>query len=141
MFVFVSDHHHSTPLNTAYHSPGYRRIPLVFYGPALKTEYKNIKNHRVCSQLDLAATLLNQLSLDSRSFSWSNNLMNPYSKEFAAYTFDEGIGWIKPGEHLVFHMGGSRLEYVRVASENRKTILLKEAKAYLQRVTEDFADY
>ncbi len=141
LFVFVSDHHHSTPLNNSYHSPGYRRIPLLFYGPALKTEFKNVKNHRVCSQLDLAATLLNQLGFDSRSFSWSNNLMNPYANEFAAYTFDEGVGWIRPREHLVFHVAGNRLEYVRVTSEKNKEILLNEAKAFLQRVTEDFSEY
>ena len=141
LFVFVSDHHHSTPLNTAYHSPGYRRIPLVFYGAAMKPEFKNSKNHRVCSQLDLAATLLKQLGFDSRRFNWSNNLMNPYSKEFAAYTFDEGIGWVKPGEQLVFHVGGNRLDYLKVASESRKALLLQEAKAYLQRVTEDFSAY
>lgn len=138
LFVFVSDHHHSTPLNTEYHSPGYRRIPLVFYGPVMKPEFRNSKNHRVCSQLDLAATLLNQLHCDSRLFTWSNNLMNPYSQQFAAYTFDEGIGWVRPGEHLVFQVGGNRLDYMRVSSETRKAVLLKEAKAYLQRITEAF---
>ncbi len=138
LFVFVSDHHHSTPLNTEYHSPGYRRIPLVFYGPVMKPEFRNSKNHRVCSQLDLAATLLNQLQCDSRLFNWSNNLMNPYTQQFAAYTFDEGIGWVRPGEHLVFHVGGNRLDYMRVSSETRKALLIKEAKAYLQRITEVF---
>jgi phosphoglycerol transferase MdoB-like AlkP superfamily enzyme len=104
----------------------------------MKPEFRNIKNHRVCSQLDLAATLLNQLQCDSRLFNWSNNLMNPYTQQFAAYTFDEGIGWVRPGEHLVFHVGGNRLDYMRVSSETRKALLIKEAKAYLQRITEVF---
>jgi phosphoglycerol transferase MdoB-like AlkP superfamily enzyme len=141
LFVFVSDHHHNSPKGYSYYEPAYRRIPLVFYGNVLKPEFRGYKSTKICSQLDLASTLLHQLNMNARAFTWSRNLFNPHSKEFAFYTFDEGFGWIRPEGRLVWHVRENRFEYERYSTVNRKPRLFLEGKAYLQRVSEDFWRY
>lgn len=139
LFVFVSDHHHNTPKGYSYFHPEYRRIPLVFYGEVIKPEFRGYKDKVVCSQLDLATTLLRQLRMTSPHFPWSNNLFNPYSKRFAFYTFDEGFGWIRPEGRLVW-FADNRIEAGKYANPEDKARLLEEGKAYLQRVTEQFRE-
>lgn len=140
LFVFVSDHHHRSPKAYSYYHPEYRRIPLVFYGNVIKDEFVGYKDKQVCSQLDLANTLLKQLHRTTDEFVWSKNLFNPYTKRFAFYCFDEGFGWIKPEGRLVWFADG-RIEAARFPDKTTEEQLLKEGKAYLQRVTEAFWQY
>ena len=141
LFVFISDHHHNSPKGYSYFSPEYRRIPFVFYGNVIKPEFRGVKSSRICSQLDLASTLLHQLNMDAKPFVWSQNLFNPYSPEFAFYSFDEGFGWIRPEGRLVYHIHENRFESERYNNPNDKQRLLREGKAYIQRVTEEFWKY
>jgi phosphoglycerol transferase MdoB-like AlkP superfamily enzyme len=141
LFVFISDHHHNSPKNYSYYSPEYRRIPLVFYGNVIKSEFRGMKSSRICSQLDLASTLLHQLKMDSKPFVWSQNLFNPHSPEFAFYSFDEGFGWIRPEGRLVYHIHENRFESERYKYPNDKPRLMREGRAYIQRVTEEFWKY
>lgn len=140
LFIFISDHHHNTPRNYSYFQPEYRRIPLIFYGNVIKPEFRGYRSGRICSQLDLAATLLHQLGKgeDAAAFTWSRNLFNPYEQESAFYTFDEGFGWIRPEGRLVWHVNQNRFEFERYRDAEGKERLFTEGKAYLQRVTEEF---
>lgn len=140
LFVFIADHHHNTPKGYSYYHPEYRRIPMVFYGPVIKETFRGMKDKQVCSQLDLAATLMGQLQQPAHEFTWSRNLFNPYGKQFAFYTFDEGFGWIRPEGRLVW-FAGERKEAERYLDKRDAARLLKEGKAYLQRVTEAFWRY
>ncbi len=141
LFVFVSDHHHNTPKGYSFFSPDYRRIPLVFYGNVIKPEYRGFHSKRICSQLDLASTLLHQLHMNAKPFTWSKDLFNPHTPEFAFYSFDEGFGWIRPEGRLVWYVHENRFEFERYLNPANKPRLFKEGKAYLQRVTEDFWKY
>ena len=138
LFVFVSDHHHNTPKNYSYYSPQYRRIPLVFYGDVIKPEFRGYLSNQICSQLDLASTLMHQLKMNSAPFYWSKNLFNPYSKQFAFFTFDEGFGWKRPEGQFVWYVKENRFESEQYSSPEAKAKLFREGKAYLQRVSEDF---
>ncbi len=141
LFVFVSDHHHASARNTSYYSPEYRRIPLLFFGEVISPEYRGKQYHRICSQLDLASTLLHQLNIDAHRFEWSKDLMNPYSKEFALYTFDEGFGWKRPEGQTVVHVRENRTEFERGKTPPDLERLKREGKACLQRLTEQFSAY
>jgi phosphoglycerol transferase MdoB-like AlkP superfamily enzyme len=141
LFVFVSDHHHNTPKDYNYVQSEYRRIPLVFYGPVIKPEFRGKQYHRIVSQLDLASTLLHQLDMDASAFKWSKNLMNPYTKEFAFYSFDEGLGWKRPEGQLVYMISENRLVFEEYVDPFSNVRLFEEGKAYLQRLTEEFDAY
>lgn len=138
LFVFVSDHHHNSPMGHSYYQPEYRRIPLIFYGNPIREEFRGMVNHSICSQLDLATTLTKQLDCNSQKFPWSRDLFNPGEQEFAFYTFDEGFGWIRPEGRLVWYAANGRFEFERYKNPEEKTRLFKEGRAYLQRVTEEF---
>ena len=138
LFVFVSDHHHNTPRNYSYYDPAYRRIPLVFYGDVIKPEFRGYQSKQICSQLDLASTLMHQLNMNAASFSWSKNLFNPYTKEFAFFSFDEGLGWKRPEGQFVWYVKDNRLQFEKYQEPLQKKRLLMEGKIYLQRISEDF---
>jgi phosphoglycerol transferase MdoB-like AlkP superfamily enzyme len=94
LIVIVSDHSHNTFYNRATHDPLYRKIPLLFTGGALNPKYRGKKYDHLGSQVDIAATVLSQIGIDSRDFSWSKNLFNPDLEPFAYYEFGGGFGWI-----------------------------------------------
>ncbi len=141
LFVFVSDHHHASARNTSFYSHEYRRIPLLFYGETVAPEFRGKQYHRISSQLDLAATLLKQLKLNAQPFEWSKDLMNPYAKEFALFTFDEGFGWKSKDGQVVLHVKENRSEFERSKSPKELEQLKREGKACLQRLTEQFSTY
>jgi hypothetical protein len=49
---------------------------------------------KVCSQTDLAATLLGQLHLNAGEYRWSKDILNPRTPAFAEYVFYDGLGYI-----------------------------------------------
>lgn len=93
IFVLVADHSHNVPKNYPISSAEYYHIPLLICGGALKDEFRGIRDEQKASQLDIAATLLKQLNISASRYRWSKNLMNPYCKRFAFYTFNEGFGY------------------------------------------------
>ena len=141
LFVFISDHSHNTPKNYGYHQMQYRRIPFVLFGDVLKQEFRGVHYKQICSQLDFATTLLAQLQLDAKSFTWSKNQFNPYIKHNAFYAFDEGLGYIEPAGNFVWHVSENRFEFERYYEPFNKNLLHQRGKAYLQRITEQFWEF
>lgn len=138
LFVFVPDHSHNSPRNWSFNSPNYRRIPMVFYGEVIRPEYKGYRYKKICSQIDLAATLLTQLDFDASAFRYSKNLFNPNAPEFAYYAFDEGFGWIRPGAHMVYQVRQNRIEHENVTNDTQRQLLIREGKAWLQVMTDEY---
>jgi phosphoglycerol transferase MdoB-like AlkP superfamily enzyme len=102
LFILVADHGHRLPLN---HSEPYEprkyRIPLLFFGDAIKPEYRGTHITKLGNQVDIATTLLTQMGLPHKEFKWSKNLLNPYSKEFAFFDWDNGMGFMTPGQRYL----------------------------------------
>jgi hypothetical protein len=88
-------------------------------------------------QSDLPATLLAQLGIDTEKFSWSRNLQNPSTKNFAYYTFDSGFGWITSGGQLKFPFEKNSADYFSSASSGGSADQL-EARAFLQTLYSQF---
>ncbi len=142
LFVFVADHGHLFPKNAYEISyPQRYHIPLLFYGNAIKEEFKGLKFNNVGSQTDLAATLLAQLDLPSKDFIWSKNLLNPYSKPFAFFSWDNGMGFIDNQQCVTFDNVGKMILYNTNAKNTVQTSeTLDHAKAYLQNVYRQFIE-
>lgn len=142
LFVFVADHGHLLPKNAYEISyPQRYRIPLLFYGDVIKDEFRGRKFNNVGSQTDLAATLLTQLDVSSKEFMWSKNLLNPYSKPFAFFSWDNGMGFIDNLQCVTFDNVGKTILY---NSNTKNTVQTSEtldhAKAYLQNVYRQFIE-
>lgn len=140
LFIFVADHGHALPKNKyEIFEPERYHIPLLFYGDVIKEEFKGKKFHNVGSQQDLTSTLLAQLNIPAKDFLWSKNLLNPYTKNFTFFTWDNGLGFINNNQCVTFDNVGKTILY----NSNPKNISLtnqnlKLGQAYLQTVYQQF---
>ncbi|MEK6616060.1 MAG: LTA synthase family protein, partial [Bacteroidota bacterium] len=141
LFIFVSDHSHSSPKHWAQQQPEYRKIPMLFYGNVIKDEFKGYHYKKICSQVDLAATLLHQLNVSSDKFEWSKNLFNPYANEFAFYETRDGFGFVRPNQYLVYSHSNNNFYFEKTNSPAEKARLEKEGKSFLQTVFQEYTDY
>jgi phosphoglycerol transferase MdoB-like AlkP superfamily enzyme len=140
LFVFIADHGHLLPKNNAeIFDPKRYHIPLLFYGDVIKEEFKGKRHNPVGSQQDLSATLLAQLNLPHQDFLWSKNLLNPYSKHFAFFSWDNGLGFINNDHHLSFDNIGKNILYNNKPQEKESTKTnLTTGQSYLQTVYQQF---
>lgn len=142
LFIFIADHGHIYPKNrTDVFVPERYHIPLLMYGDVIKKEYMGKVFDGVGSQADVPATILAQLQINSKEFTWSKNLLNPYVKPFAFFSWDNGMGFIDNEQCVTFDNVGKVVLYNSESSDLIKTTKkLKLAKSYLQVVYEAFLD-
>jgi phosphoglycerol transferase MdoB-like AlkP superfamily enzyme len=140
LFIFVADHGHLYPKNKfEIFQPERYHIPLLFYGDVIKDEYKGKKFDQLGSQQDIAATLLAQLNIPHKDFLWSKNLLNPYSKHFAFFSWDNGLGFINDKHCVTFDNIGKNILYNSHPKDSVQTnINLKLGQSYLQSVYQQF---
>ncbi len=93
LFIFISDHGHTTPSAPTPHESPFFKIPIMFWGPVLKQEYKGKRNSILGAQCDFPKTLLGQLGIKTNSYPWSKNLLSNKCPEFAIHTINKGFGW------------------------------------------------
>lgn len=128
LFVFVADHGHILPRNRSPDEPARFHIPVIFYGTALKPEFRGATINNTGMQCDLTATLLSQLKVNYTQFHWSNNLLNYYRNNFAYYSFDAGIGFINDSSAIQFNFHDRGI----LAYGEHEKEQLNAAKAFLQ---------
>lgn len=141
LFVFVSDHSHRSPKHWVQQQPEYRRIPMLFYGNVIKDEFREYRYKKICSQVDLASTLLNQLNLSSEKFEWSKNLFTRCAAEFAFYETRDGFGFVCPNQYLVYSHTDNNFPFGKTNSPEEKSKLEKKGKSFLQVVFQKYTDY
>jgi phosphoglycerol transferase MdoB-like AlkP superfamily enzyme len=139
LFIIVADHSHNSYRHWPVTSPQYRHIPMLFYGNVIKEEYRGTGVDRLSSQTDIPVTILKQLGMGTSEFRWSRDLFNPYSQEFVFYEATNGVGWIRPYGHFIWHKD---LGFIDIdAPANKQDSLIDEGKAYLQVLFREFIDY
>lgn len=147
LFIFVADHGHRLPkiYKDTRQTEKYR-IPLLFYGNAISKDFLEKNNNKISqigSQTDIATTLLGQLGIDNSKFKWGKDLLNPSSKQFAFYCYDEGMTWITPNGSLRYTETTKDTQVItkKEKTEDKNSFLneLPFAKSYLQALLEDYA--
>lgn len=140
LFIFVADHGHILPkIRQEVYVPQRYHIPLLFFGDVIKKEYRGRRFDKVGSQIDIASTLLNQLDMDAKPFIWSKNMLNPYTKPFAFFSWDNGMGFIDNKQCVTFDNVGKRVLYNDKPADLVNTdILSRDGKAYLQAAYQHF---
>jgi phosphoglycerol transferase MdoB-like AlkP superfamily enzyme len=131
LIVLVPDHDMRFPKTIDHFAPERHDIFMLWLGGAVK---KPVVIDNLCTQADIAATLLGQLGIPASQFTFSRNILNPSSKEFAFYTFPNGFGMISPAGKVAFDCDGNN----PVFSEGEATdSLVVEGKALLQCLYDD----
>ncbi len=139
LFIFIPDHSHDTYKKWAYPSPGYCKTFMLFYGNVIDDKFKGHTIDKLASNVDFPATLLAQMDLNASEFKWSKNIMNPYTKEFAYNSFEEGIGWIRPWGYFFYDNNYETFRSIELP-DSLKTQTIKEGKSFIQVVFQDYMD-
>ncbi|NVO18089.1 MAG: sulfatase-like hydrolase/transferase [Bacteroidetes bacterium] len=132
LVVIIADHGSKLPGNSGYEDFRRQHIPMIWIGGALAIRDTVITP--ICSQVDLASTLLNQLNIDGSKFIFSKNILSTQANNFAFYTFNEGFGFRTLKDNLIYNTVTNN--YTRAITSNPD--LKEEAKAYLQLLYSDF---
>lgn len=139
IFVLTSDHAHFHPGNYDVDANERYQVPLAIFGEPLKNEFVGARNNNIYSQLDIPKTVLKQLDIESQEFVWSKNMMNPFGKHFAFYTFVEGYilktdgcnnGWEYRYDKPVGQSANKNMEFCQ-----------EEGQAFLQKLYDVYLAY
>jgi len=144
LFILVADHGHRLPKKTsAAYNPAKYHIPLLFFGGAIKPEYRGIQVNKLGNQTDIAATLLAQLNMPQQKFKWSKNLLNPYTGEFAFFDWDNGFDFMLPGQAISYDSTGKQMIYVRNKNAGKALTdkALLHGEAFMQQIFSEYLDY
>ncbi|MFH1161375.1 MAG: sulfatase-like hydrolase/transferase [bacterium] len=140
LFIIVADHSHNSYFNWHPHSREYHKIPLLFYGQPISEELRGTTWNKLGNQHDLASSLLHQMGIPADQFHWSKNLFNPYSRDFAYFTNDDGGGWLCPKGYFSFDLSSPEFYFMESVPGYQDTLTM-EGKAYLQEVFREYMDH
>jgi phosphoglycerol transferase MdoB-like AlkP superfamily enzyme len=129
--ILVPDHAAHYPQQIKDDSPDRYKIPLIMTGGAVR---QPMKVDVFASQIDIAATLLHQLGISSKEFTFSKNILNPSSPHFGFFTFPNLFGFITSDSQTVFDCDGNR---VVLLNGKNATQNLDRGKAFLQKLYDD----
>lgn len=141
LFILISDHSHRTYNQWDYHSAEYQHIPMLWLGGALKNEFRGKQIDKLCSQIDIPYTILRQIDINSDSYKWSNDILNPNSGQFVPVETTVGLNWIRPNG-FIFYDGfknESKVSGFENDSVRNQEILFN--KAFLQYLYETYLNY
>lgn len=105
------------------------RIPMVWGGGAVK---KHVDVDKICSQIDLSATLLSQLGINHDDFMFSKDVFDNNSPEFAIFAFNNGFGIIEKEGFASYDFDSQK----EITSANAE--LIERGKSFIQTVYRDF---
>jgi len=126
LVVIIPDHDMKYPADIRYDAPERHDIFSLWLGGAVR---QPLIVDKICSQIDMAATLLNQLGIDYSALPYSRDIMHPNMEEFAFYAFPNGFGIISTQGFVVYDCDSKR---VSLWEGTNTDLLLTKGKAYLQ---------
>ena len=132
LIVLVSDHGFRYPASVKEHDPKRYHIPMLWLGGAIK-EPRVISNYG--NQTDLAATLLYQLDLPHKEFTFSNNMVDSLQPAYAFYSYNNGFGFIDTTGVSVYDCESEKPLIIKPEAGNE--IRLNNGKALLQTLYDD----
>ena len=101
LFIIVSDHSHSTPINRRVAQKERFKIPMLWYGNVLHDKYKGVSNETLSSHIDITPTLLSQLNYKDDSKYFGNDIFK-LNKKYVPYSFVRGYGMINDFSSYAF---------------------------------------
>ena len=132
LIVFVPDHVGGYKEQLNDHDRSRYQIPLILAGGAIS---RPMKVGIIGSQHDIAATLLGQLGVEHREFTFSKNMMSDATPKFAFFAVNDAFGVVSEENSLIYDNRAKRIVY----DKGEKGFNLKRGKAYLQKLYDDLA--
>lgn len=132
LIVFVPDHVGGYKENLNDHDRSRYQIPLILAGGAIS---RPMKVGIIGSQHDIAATLLGQLGVEHREFTFSKDMMSDATPKFAFFAVNDAFGIVSEENSLIYDNRAKRIVY----DKGEKGFNLKRGQAYLQKLYDDLA--
>lgn len=132
LIVFVPDHVGGYKENLNDHDRSRYQIPLILAGGAIS---RPMKVGIIGSQHDIAATLLGQLGVEHREFTFSKNMMSDATPKFAFFAVNDAFGVVSEENSLIYDNRAKRIVY----DKGEKGFNLKRGQAYLQKLYDDLS--
>ena len=132
LIVFVPDHVGGYKENLNDHDRSRYQIPLILAGGVIS---RPMKVGIIGSQHDIAATLLGQLGVEHREFTFSKNMMSDATPKFAFFAVNDAFGIVLEENSLIYDNRAKRIVY----DKGEKGFNLKRGQAYLQKLYDDLA--
>lgn len=132
LIVFVPDHVGGYKENLNDHDRSRYQIPLILAGGTIS---RPMKVGIIGSQHDIAATLLGQLGVEHREFTFSKNMMSDATPKFAFFAVNDAFGIVSEENSLIYDNRAKRIVY----DKGEKGFNLKRGQAYLQKIYDDLA--
>ena len=132
LIVFVPDHVGGYKENLNDHDRSRYQIPLILAGGAIS---RPMKVGIIGSQHDIAATLLGQLGVEHREFTFSKNMMSDATPKFAFFAVNDAFDIVSEENSLIYDNRAKRIVY----DKGEKGFNLKRGQAYLQKIYDDLA--
>jgi len=131
VIIFVADHGHPYPGKIELQKKERYKIPLLMTGGAVK---RHLSVDKFGGQTDFANTLLAQLDRATDAFPFSKDMLSAASKSFATYFFNDGFGFVAPGQYIIHDNIGNQF----IRTDGAQAGDLDRAKSYQQVL---FVDY
>lgn len=131
LVIITADHGSRHPDNSKAYEADKFHIPMLWVGGALNVSDTVIS--KFSSQTDLAATLLNQLDVNSNQFRYSKDIFSESSKSFSFYDFNNGFGYIDDQTQIIYDLNSN--QFIEMNGDSSKLIT---GKAYMQTIYSDF---
>ncbi len=134
LVVITADHGHPYPDNPGLQNPRRFKIPMLWLGGAL-AQRDTVVTTLGC-HADIANTILGQVDLKDRAFTFSHDLFDTsYKNPFAVFVYNNGYGFKTDSTLSVFDTIGKTY----ILEEGNPSDFEKElGKAYMQKLYWDF---
>ena len=133
VFVLLADHGHGGPENVNETNRKKFNIPLIITGGAVMPKDSLVTTYG--SQTDLTATILSQVGIDTKDFTFSKNLLDSTAVDFAFFDFSDGFGFVTPTNYEVYD--NQMQQFIRRDDMSAQADTIS-GKAYLQKIAKDF---
>lgn len=131
LLVIMPDHAFRYPEDMSSSCVERHEIPMLWLGGALKRQPMRVDT--ICSQMDLARTLLSQLDLPADDFIFSKDIFGQRTHKFAYYAFPDGFGLLDHSGVVIYDNAAG------VTQRCDNDTLLPMGKAFLQSLYDDLA--
>lgn len=130
LIIVTGDHGYPYPDQAIGGNPLRFRLPILFFGGAIR-QPERIET--VCSQIDIAPTLLAQLGLPIEGYLFGKDILDTTYPPFAFYSYPDGFGLVQEDGITVIDSKVRQIVYEEQPSEQRE----KQAQAFMQAVYEE----
>lgn|GEM_PF-5906066 len=137
LFVFTADHGRAVPGYDIGWEPDFFRIPVLFWGPALDSNFIGKKYGHITSQTDITPTLLQELNINTDDYPFGRNIFHPKKQHKAFVTFCGGFIVVSDKGNYGYDLRAA-LSKDYPLPEKEKDTLKNSGEAYLQYLMDEF---